>query len=556
MKLFSTAFTALELLLVGSAYASFRRHGFHGMEIGPIDTTVETLNKRAEVAGSNGWGTFDQLIDHANPKLGTFKQRYWYGAQYWKGSGSPIFLTTPGEQSATGFNRTYTTAARLPGLMAQEMGGAVIILEHRYWGESSPYPELTVKNMKYLTLQNSIKDLTYFATTFVPPFDTTGGSSPSNAPWVFSGGSYSGALAGWVAAVDPGTYWAYHGTSGVVEAVGDFWQYFVPVEEATPKNCTRDLNIVIESVDLVLRFGTPKQKRELKEKFLLADLTDADFASALEWGPWTWQSTQFYSTPNLGYSPYYQFCDFIENVWPNSTNKVPGAAGVGLFKALDGYAKWFKEVQLPGTCESAGYPEWQGKYNTGCFQNQNASNPAYHDLTPGNYGNRQWYWMLCNEPFEYWQDGAPFGRPTIVSRLVTADYWRDQCELFFPRKEGGGSVGIAQGKRADYVNKWTGGWSVTNTTRLMHANGGLDPWRDATVSSIFRPGGPLQSTEQVPVRVIPGGMHCSDLYGPNWAVNAGAKKVADDQVANMKTWIAEFYEEKHKLVRSEGRPRL
>lgn len=105
----------------------------------------------------------------------------------------------------------------------------------------------------------------------------------------------------------------------------------------------------------------------------------------------------------------------FQNVWPNSTNKVPGPFGVGLAKALDGYAKWFTEVELPGckrtpdqimriqtnhlawkVCESYGY--FTGEYNTGCLQNLNASNPIYHDLSVGNAGNRQWNWMLCNEP--------------------------------------------------------------------------------------------------------------------------------------------------------------
>lgn len=39
-------------------------------------------------------------------------------------------------------------------------------------------------------------------------------------------------------------------------------------------------------------------------------------ASALENGPWTWQSSQFYSESTLGYNPYYRFCDYIEvNSW-------------------------------------------------------------------------------------------------------------------------------------------------------------------------------------------------------------------------------------------------
>jgi hypothetical protein len=82
--------------------------------------------------------------------------------------------------------------------------------------------------------------------------------------------------------------------------------------------------------------------------------TDSDI-SALESAPWTWQEGQFYTANLTGFTPYYQFCDYVENVWPNSTNKVPGAGGVGLTKALDGYVKYFTEQVLPG-CKSFSHP--------------------------------------------------------------------------------------------------------------------------------------------------------------------------------------------------------
>ncbi len=275
MRLPITAFAAG--LLFGQHAAAFLRS--NAMDIGPDDdtTTAAALHKRAETV--NGWGTFDQLIDHANPSLGTFKQRFWYGTEYWAGPGSPIYLVTPGEQSATGFNRTWLTNARLSGLFANQTGGAVVILEHRYWGESSPYEQLTVKNLRHLTLDNSLKDMTHFAKTFVPPFDDSGASSADKAPWIFQGGSYPGAMAGWLANLEPGTFWAYYSSSGVVEAVGDFWQYFQPVQEATPKNCSADVNAVVNYVDSLLTFGSKAKKQELKDKFLLGDLEDADFAA-------------------------------------------------------------------------------------------------------------------------------------------------------------------------------------------------------------------------------------------------------------------------------------
>lgn len=52
--------------------------------------------------------------------------------------------------------------------------------------------------------------------------------------------------------------------------------------------------------------------------------------------------------------------------------------------------------------------------------------------------------------------------------------------------------------------------------------------------------GPLQSTTQEPVIIVPGGFHTSDLITQNGAVNAGAKKAIDAAIAQMKTWVAEF----------------
>ena len=273
------SFAAVKLLLLSSLTSATFFRG-HGLQLGPLDEDGATFALATRgTNGTSGWSTFDQLLDHSNPSLGTFRQRYWYGTQYWKGPGSPIIFVNPGEQSGEGFNKSYTTTQRLPGLFAEQVGGAVVIMEHRYWGESSPFENLTTENLQYLTLENSIKDNIYFAKNVDPPFDPSGNSAPDKAPWVFSGGSYPGALAGWLAALEPGTFWAYHGTSGVVQAIGDFWQYFQPVMEATPQNCTKDLSNVVDYIDHVLLKGSHKQKQKLKDKFMLGDLEDADFAS-------------------------------------------------------------------------------------------------------------------------------------------------------------------------------------------------------------------------------------------------------------------------------------
>lgn len=115
-----------------------------------------------------------------------------------------------------------------------------------------------------------------------------------------------------------------------------------------PQNCSTDVNKVIDYMDGVLQSNDSDAKTALKAKFGLEGLAhDDDFMSVLEWGPWEWQSIQFYS----GYSAFFEFCDSVENVGPlfNASNSsIPGAEGVGLEKALDGYAKWIKTDVIPG----------------------------------------------------------------------------------------------------------------------------------------------------------------------------------------------------------------
>lgn len=322
-----------------------------------------------------------------------------------------------------------------------------------------------------------------------------------------------------------------------MEAVDDFWQYFAPVIEGLPKNCTSDLEAVVDYVDTILETGTPAAVKELKDMFGLGAVEhNDDFAAALENGPWLWQSLQFYGGDYI-----FDFCDALEGVTANSTS-LPGPGGVGVQTALTNYANWFNTLYLPGAC--AGYGYWTDEYSVDCFNTYNASSPIYTDISVANAVDRQWEWFLCNQPFGWWQDGAPAGTPSIVSRLVTAEYYQRQCGLYFPPVNG--HVYDAAHATEATTNAYTLGWDMTaikSIPNLLFVNGQLDPWRDATVSSDFRPGGPLASTAENPVFVIPGGIHCSDLITKNAVANAGVQAVVDAEVAQVKSWIAQFPKE-------------
>jgi hypothetical protein len=79
----------------------------------------------------------------------------------------------------------------------------------------------------------------------------------------------------------------------------------------------------------------------------------------------------------------------------------PGPEGVGLDKALAGYASWIKEnVAVPDECTFYGYEEG----DLGCLNSFDPNNLIFTNLTVDNPGNRQWNWILCNEPLNYWEE--------------------------------------------------------------------------------------------------------------------------------------------------------
>ena len=86
----------------------------------------------------------------------------------------------------------------MTGEIAQRESGAVIMIEHRFYGLSNPYPDLSVKSFEVHTVDQAIDDFDYFARHVTLPFPGGDQIGPDKAPWIFAGGSYSGALAVWV----------------------------------------------------------------------------------------------------------------------------------------------------------------------------------------------------------------------------------------------------------------------------------------------------------------------------------------------------------------------
>ena len=94
----------------------------------PVEGIFNQVNNQSSKCVPYCAGIFDQLIDHDDPRLGTFPQRYWVTDQYWKGPGSPVVFFTPGEVAAPEYTG-YLTNETITGVFAESFGGAVVLME-------------------------------------------------------------------------------------------------------------------------------------------------------------------------------------------------------------------------------------------------------------------------------------------------------------------------------------------------------------------------------------------------------------------------------------------
>ena len=115
---------------------------------------------------------------------------------------------TPGEKGADGMPLTnqsfgrcsdtfagyevYLTNETMSGMIAQQQQGATVLIEHRFFGYSNPYDNLTSQSLELLTIQQAIDDLVYFAQNVDLPMPGGDNVKPDTTPWILIGGSYSG----------------------------------------------------------------------------------------------------------------------------------------------------------------------------------------------------------------------------------------------------------------------------------------------------------------------------------------------------------------------------
>lgn len=233
---------------------------------------------------------------------GTFHLRYWYDATYYK-PGGPVFVLLSGETS--GVNRLPYLQKGIVNQVAQATSGLGVILEHRYYGTSHPFSNVSTENLRFLSTEQSLAEIDYFARN-VKFAGINADLTAPKTPWIVYGGSYAGGQAAFLRVAYPDTFLGTISSSGVTEAIYDYWEYFEPIRLFAPPDCVKNTQILIDVMDnILMESNNTANIKKLKDAFGLGGVTnDQDFANIFT-AIYGWQSTNW--DPNVNSPSFFKY---------------------------------------------------------------------------------------------------------------------------------------------------------------------------------------------------------------------------------------------------------
>ncbi|KAF4447170.1 hypothetical protein F53441_9315 [Fusarium austroafricanum] len=470
-----------------------------------------------------------------------FPLRYWFDAQHYR-EGGPVIILASGETS--GEDRVPFLEHGILKMLANATGGVGVILEHRYYGTSFPVPDLKTKNMRFLSTEQALADTAYFAQHVKFPGLEKHNLTAPNTPYIIYGGSYAGAFAAFTRKIYPDLFWGGISSSGVTEAIIDYWEYFEAARLFAPGDCAKVTQKLTQVIDNILLGNDKEQKKQLKIAFGLLGLRDDDFANAISrgigglqgnnWDPSS-DSSAFgiycgsVSTDAVLYASTRHLLPYVKKWLSSHGDKNDVKYLTNRFLNYIGYIRSNVESDKSGNC--------QGKTLKECYSIRGSYNETKLDNTSM---GRQWMYQTCTQ-WGYWQtgSGAPKDQLPMVSRLIDVEYSTIPCREQF---------NITTPPNVESINK-LGGWNFSYP-RVAFIDGEYDPWRAATPHKIGL--APRKSTVSEPFILIPYGVHHWDENGlapdateivlPPPAVAKAQKDIVDFT----KAWLDEWKKEKGK----------
>ncbi|KIH60371.1 serine carboxypeptidase S28 [Ancylostoma duodenale] len=499
------------LLLLGLAVAvqcapqkKFRRHMVRGR---PMSGFVPKPIRNEKFVGKNlaVAGLFQNKVDHFNTSnSATYNQRYWYNDQWYK-PGGPAFLMLGGE---SGEDPYWVEDGTLEWTqMAADNGAFVFLIEHRFYGESKPTPDMSTPNLVYLSSAQALEDMAAFIIAMKQKFPQL-----AAAPWVTFGGSYSGALAAWARVKHPELVAMAVGSSGPVQAEVDFVEYLEVVQNSITRDSAQCAQSVTTAFNLVSSMLTTASGRQsLKATFNLCEDLDPSNAQQIET---FWQTV---------YSPYMEVVQYSGD-------------SAGLFQNLLTIHNAICRFHDTDASSLTKLKQVNNYFNqlSGYFGCQDIDYQNFIEfMQDTTYGDAQeiraWVWQTCTE-FGYYQStdsdtAGPFfgGKPALPVK-----YYIDECTNIYGSQYNSASVASAVAN----VNAYYGGRDNMQSSYIVLPNGNIDPWHalgklNSTISTI------------IPV-VIDGTAHCADMYGSSLSDSPSLTAARQKISAQIKEWLQQI----------------
>jgi pimeloyl-ACP methyl ester carboxylesterase len=177
-------------------------------------------------------GNYSQHLDHFDlSDSTTFSQRFAIYNDY-SGTGSqdaPVLYYLCGEWACTESQSLSNVPAEIAGY-ARSLGATIVVVEHRYYGQSKPFSDITPEHMRYLSYNQALEDFAEFERYAVAKYNLKG-------KWISFGGSYPGALSAFYREKYPDLVVGAYSSSGVVKAEGPFEDYDRMVAEGLGPMC-------------------------------------------------------------------------------------------------------------------------------------------------------------------------------------------------------------------------------------------------------------------------------------------------------------------------------
>ncbi|XP_026333446.1 putative serine protease K12H4.7 isoform X2 [Hyposmocoma kahamanoa] len=423
---------------------------------------------------------FSQKLDHSNPSdLRTWNQRYYMNDSFYDYEDpGPIFLMIGGEGPADPrwmVKGTWIEYAKL-------FKALCFNLEHRYYGESRPTTDLSVKNLQFLSSQQALADLANFINAMNQKLKLR-----KNVKWMVFGGSYPGSLAAWLRMKYPHLVYGAVSSSAPLLAKVDFMEYFQVVVKALREktggdDCVNHLKEGMQQVDMMLKANPEVIEKEFKVcspfqgvsandlKNFFNSIAD-DFADLVQYN----EDNRFSVDEKYKNVTINTVCKILTDSEGNKAayKKLAEFNAITLEKSHEtcmdyNYGKMINELRAV---------EW--KENTG--------------------GARQWMYQTCTE-FGFYQTSS--GAADIFGNHFDLDFFVQQCMDIFGQKY-----------NLDFIRNavaWTNtkyGALDIEVTRVVYVQGSVDPWHALGILKTQDNG--------APAIYINGTAHCANMYSPS-----------------------------------------